>query len=127
MGYRWNNFVSSRPLLHETDSTHVTWIVLESQLRLYGHAARHPEANPAHRVVQSRVEETKGTPSKFVTCMDPAERYILRQGKGPAWRLARRPSGLTLKGGQGDAPSGVFPADWCSMSSGFGIFSGVVS
>ncbi len=52
--YRWNDFVSNQRLLQETGSRSVTSIVRERQLRLYGHVARLPDIDPAHRVFSIR-------------------------------------------------------------------------
>ncbi len=54
MGYHWNDFVSKQGLLQETESKPVTSIVRERQLRLYGHVARLPDVDPAHRVLSVR-------------------------------------------------------------------------
>ena len=54
MGYRWYDYVSNQRLLRETESRPVTSIVLERQLRLYGHVARFPEVDPAYRVASVR-------------------------------------------------------------------------
>ncbi len=51
MEYRWNDFISHQRLLRETESKPVTSIVCERQLRLYGHVARIPDVDPAHRVL----------------------------------------------------------------------------
>ena len=47
VGYRWNDFVSNQRLLRETESSSITNIVRQRKLRLYGHVARYPEADPA--------------------------------------------------------------------------------
>ncbi len=46
--------VSNQRLFHETASGSVTSIVRERQLRLYGHVARLPDVDPAHRVLSVR-------------------------------------------------------------------------
>ena len=51
MGYSWNDFVSNQRLPRETESRPITTIVCQRQLRLYGHVARYPEADPACRFV----------------------------------------------------------------------------
>ena len=53
MGYRWFDHVSNERLLRETDSRHISCMVRERQLRLYGHVVRLPEADPAHQVVST--------------------------------------------------------------------------
>ena len=58
MGYRWYDFVSDQRLLREIDLRPITSIVRQRQLRLYGHVARYPEADPAYRVVSVRDNPT---------------------------------------------------------------------
>ncbi len=69
-GYRWDDFVSNQRLLRETDSRPITYIVRQRQLRLYGHVARYPYVDPAHRVVSVG----------HVSCQEE-----LSMRKGPAW------------------------------------------
>ena len=94
MGYRWFDFVSNQRLLRETDSRPITCIVRERQLRLYGHVARYPEVDPAHRVVSERDNPVwrrpRGRPQ--LSWLEQVEscQQLLRMGRGPAWRLARR-------------------------------------
>ncbi|XP_045130705.1 uncharacterized protein LOC123515887 [Portunus trituberculatus] len=54
MGYCWYDFVSNQRFLLETDSRPITSIDRQRPLRLYGHVARYPEADPAYRVVSER-------------------------------------------------------------------------
>ena len=54
LGYRWSDFVSNEQLLRETQMRFVTCIVHEYQLQLYGHVARFPDADPAHRILSAR-------------------------------------------------------------------------
>ena len=51
LGYRWSDFVSNERLLRETQMRCVTSIVREHQLRLYGHVAHFPDADPAHQIL----------------------------------------------------------------------------
>ena len=53
-GFRWSEFVSSERLLRETQMRFVTCLVHEHQLRLYGHVAHFPDADPAHKIVSAR-------------------------------------------------------------------------
>ncbi len=46
--------LSNQRLLHETEWRPVTTIVRERQLRLYGHVARLPDVDPAHKVLSVR-------------------------------------------------------------------------
>ena len=54
LGYRWFDFVSNERLLRETQMRFVTCIVHERRLRLYGHVARFPDADPAHQILSAR-------------------------------------------------------------------------
>jgi len=54
LGYRWSNFVSIEYLLRETQMRFVTCIVRDRQLRLYGHVAHFPDADPAHHILSAR-------------------------------------------------------------------------
>ena len=54
LGYRWSDFVSNERLLRKTQMRFVTCIVRECQLRLYGHVARFPDADPAHQILSAR-------------------------------------------------------------------------
>ena len=94
MGYRWNDFVSNQRLLRETESRPITSIVCQRQLRLYGHVARYPEADPAHRVVSVRDNPAwrrpRGRPhSSWLGQVAVSCREVLGMGRDPAWRLAR--------------------------------------
>ena len=50
----WSDFVSNERLLRETQMRFVTCIVRECQLRLYGHVAHFPDADPAHQILSAR-------------------------------------------------------------------------
>ena len=54
LGYRWSDFVSNEGLLRETQMRFVTCVVRERQLWLYGHVARFPDADPAHKILSVR-------------------------------------------------------------------------
>ena len=54
LGYHWSDFVSNKWLLGETLMRFVTCIVREHQLRLYGHVAHFPDADPAHQILSAR-------------------------------------------------------------------------
>ncbi len=87
--------VSNQRLLRETDSTPVTWTVRQRKIRLYGHVARYPEADPAHRVVSVRDNpewrRPRGPPrNSWLEQVDRSCREILGMGRWPAWRLALR-------------------------------------
>ena len=51
-GYRWSDCV--KQAVAETQMRFVTCIVRERQLRLYGHVARFPDADPAHQILSAR-------------------------------------------------------------------------
>lgn len=95
VGYHWNDFASNQRLLRETDSTFITYIVHQCQLRLYRHVALNPEADLAHWVVSVRDNPEwrwpRGRPwsSWLEQPIDPFRRYLGWEG-GPAWRLAWR-------------------------------------
>ena len=93
MGYRWDDFVSNERLYRETDSRPITGIVLQRQLRLYGHVARYPVTDPSSRVVTARDNpewrRRRGRPqSSWLGQVDASCRELLGMGRGPAWRLA---------------------------------------
>ena len=94
MGYRWDDFVSNQRLLHETESRPITSIVRQRQLRLYGHVARLPEADPSHQVLSLTDNpgwrRPRGRPHRsWLGQIDESCRELLNMGRGPAWRLAR--------------------------------------
>ena len=94
MGYRWDDFVSNQRLLRETDSRHVTSIVRQRQLRLYGHVARLSEADPAYQVLtvpdNPGWRRPRGRPRcSWLRQVDESCREVLGMGRGPAWDLAR--------------------------------------
>ena len=62
LGYRWSDFVSNERLLRETQMRFVTCIVRERQLRLYGHVARFPDADPAHQILSVRERRERRRP-----------------------------------------------------------------
>ena len=95
MGYRWNDFVSNQRLLRETESCSVTSIVQERQLRLYGHVARFPNVDPAHRVLSAgnnpAWRRPRGRPrNSWLGNVDRSCRELLGMGRVAAWGLARR-------------------------------------
>ena len=95
MGYRWYDFVSNERLLRETDSRHVTSIICERQLRLYGHVARFPEIDPAHRVISAgdnpEWRRPRGRPrNSWLGKVDRSCREMFGMGRAAAWGLARR-------------------------------------
>ncbi len=86
--------LSYERLLHETDSRPITCIVSQRQLRLYGHVARYPYVDHAHRVVSvgdhPEWRRPRGRPhSSWLNQVDVSCQEELSMGKGPAWRLAQ--------------------------------------
>ena len=100
MGYRWNDFVSNQQLFRETDLRPITSIVRQRQLRLYGHVAQYPEANPAYWAVSERDNPAwrrlRGRPqnSSCGNSMPPAGSHSVWEGSlhGGSW-------GVTARGG----------------------------
>ena len=97
---RWYEFVSNQQLFRETDSRPISSIVRQRQLRLYGHVARYPEANPAYRVVSVRDNPTwrrpRGRPQKsWLQQVDASCWESLGMGRELAWRVA----GVTARSG----------------------------
>ena len=95
MGYRWDDFVSNERLLQETAMRPITSIVRERQLRLYGHVARLPDVDPAHRVLSvgdnPEWRRPRGRPrNSWLGKVDRSCREMLGMGRGLAWGLARR-------------------------------------
>ena len=95
MGYRWYDYVSNQRLLRETESRPVTSIVLERQLRLYGHVARFPEVDPAYRVASVRDNpewrRPRGRPrNSWLEQVDRSCWKLFGMGRVTARGLARR-------------------------------------
>ena len=66
LGCRWSEFLSNEWLLRETQMRFVTCIVREHQLRLYGHVARFPDADPAHQIQRGRLVSGGGQWADYV-------------------------------------------------------------
>ncbi len=120
MEHPWYDFVSNRRLLCETDSRPFTCIVRERQLRLYEYVARYPELDPAHRVLSVRDNPVwrrpRGRPQLlWLEQVDKSCQELLRIGRGPAWRLARRnPRVWRRRVGDATHPAAYTPFD-CVM------------
>ncbi len=95
-----------------------TCIVRELQLRLYGHVARYPEVDPAHRLVLARDNQgwrrSRGRSQlSWLEQVDESCQELLRMGRGPAWRLARRnPRVWRRRIGGATRPPAYAPFDW---------------
>ena len=94
LGNRWSDFVSNEQLLRETQMRFVTCIIREHQLRLYGHVARFPDADPAHQIRSARESREwrrpMGRPS--ASWLQQVDRHLKEMGMGQAsaWGMARR-------------------------------------
>ncbi len=117
-GYRWFNFVLSQRLLRETDSRPITCIVRERQLQLYGHVAHYREVDPAQRVLSvwdiPVWRRPRGRPQLlWLEQVDESCQELLRMGRGPAWRLARRnPRVWRRRVCDATHPPAYAPFDW---------------
>ena len=94
MGYCLNDFVSNQWFLCETESSPITSIVRQQQLRLYGHVARYPKADSACQVVSERDNLEWRRPrghqqSSWLGQVNASCWELLSMGRGPAWRLAQ--------------------------------------
>ena len=94
MGYRWFDYVSNQRLLHETDSRHISCMVRERQLRLYGHVVRLPDSDPAHQVVSVQDNpEWRRNPGRprdtWLRKVYLSSEELLGVDRAEAWRLSR--------------------------------------
>ena len=94
IGYRWSDFVSKERLLRETQMIFVTCIVRERQLRLYGHVARFPDADPAHQILSAREprEWRRPTGRPRASWLQQIDQHLkeMVMGLASAWGMARR-------------------------------------
>ena len=94
LGYRWSDFVFNDRLLIETQMRFVTHIVREHQLRLCGHVARFPAADPAHQILSAREprewRRPMGQPRALL--LQRVDRHLKEMGMGQAsaWGMTRR-------------------------------------
>ncbi len=118
MGCCWYDSVLNRRLLRETDLRPITCIVCERQLWLYGHVACYPEVDPAHQVVSVWDNPVWRWPRErpqlsWLEQVDESCQELLRMGRGPAWRLARRnPQVWRHRLGDATRPLVYAPFDW---------------
>ena len=93
LGYRWSDFVSNEWLLRETQMRFVTCIVREHQLRLYGHVAHFPDADPAHQILSVRELREWNRPMgrPCASWFQQIDRHLKEMGVGQAsaWGMAR--------------------------------------
>ena len=96
LGCRWSDFVSNERLLSEAQMRFVTCIVRERQLRLYGHVARFPDADPAHQIISARESHEWSWPMgrPRASWLQRVDRHLKEMGMGQAsaWGMARRRS-----------------------------------
>ena len=94
LGHRWSDLVSNEWLLRETQMRFVTCIVCESQLRLYGHVARFPDADPVHQILSVREpRECRGEMGRpRASWLQQVDQHLKEMGMGQAsaWGMARR-------------------------------------
>ncbi len=77
------------------ESSPVTSIVCEHKLWLYGHVARLPDVDPAHRVLSVKDNPALNRPRRrprnsWLGKVDRSCRELLEMGRMVAWGLARR-------------------------------------
>ena len=74
----------------------VTCIVSELQLRLNGHVARFPDADPAHQILSAREPREWRRPvgRPRASWLQPVDQHLVEMGMGQAsvWGTARRRS-----------------------------------
>ena len=72
----------------------VTCIVHERQLRLYGHVARFPDADPVHQILSARESREWRRPMgrPRASWLQQVDRHLKEMGMGQAsaWGMARR-------------------------------------
>ena len=94
LGYCWSDLVSNKRLLRETQMRFVTCIVRERQLRLYGHVAHFPDADPAHQILSVREprEWRRLTGQPHALWLQQVDQHLKEMGMGQAsvWGMARR-------------------------------------
>ena len=90
LGYRWLDFVSNERLLRETQMRFVTCIARERQLRLYGHVAHFPDADPAHQILSARESREWMRPMgrPRASWLQQVDEHLKEMGMGQesAWR-----------------------------------------
>ena len=89
-----SDFVSNERLLRDTQMRFVTCIFREHQLRLYGHVARFPVADPAHQILSARESREWRSPmgQPRAPWLQQVDRHLKEMGMGQssAQRMARR-------------------------------------
>ena len=94
VGYCWSDFVSNVRLLRETQMRFVTCIVHEHQVRLHGHVAHFPDADPAHQILSAREPHEWRRPMgrPCASWLQQVDQHLKEMGMGQAsaWGMARR-------------------------------------
>ena len=94
LGYHWSDLVSNEQLLRETQMRFVTCIVCERQLRLYGHVACFPGADPAHQILSVREPHEWRRPmgQPRALWLQHIDQHLkeMWMGQASAWGMARR-------------------------------------
>jgi hypothetical protein len=104
--------VSNDRLLRETGIRLATCSIRERQLRLYGHVARFPTVDPAHRILSAKVPDAwrrpRGRPPASWLQQIDSHCKELGMGRELAWGLAKRdPDGWRRKVGAATRCYGV--------------------
>ena len=93
LGYCWSDFVFYEWLLRDTQIGFVPCIVRERQLRLYGHAAHFPDADPAHQILSARepCEWRRPMSQPHGLWLQLVDQHLKEMGMGQAsaWGMAR--------------------------------------
>ena len=86
LGYCWSDFVSNERLLREFQLRFDSGIVCEHQLRLPGHVACFPVADPAHQILQEREprewRRSMGRPRS--SWLQSVDQHLKEMGRGQA-------------------------------------------
>ena len=94
IGCRWSEFLSNEQLLRETQMRFVTCRVRERQLRLYGHVASFPDADPDHQILSARESREWRRPMgrPCSSWLQQVDRHLKEMGMGQAsaWGMVRR-------------------------------------
>ena len=93
LGYRCLDFVPNERLLRETQMRFDTCLVRKHQLRLYGHVAHFPQADPAHQILSARDPHAwrmpMGRPRASWLQQVDCHLKEIRIGQASAWGVAR--------------------------------------
>ena len=100
-GYRWYEYMSDDLVLREAGLGQVSFIVRERQLRLYGHVARFPAEDPAHRILSCRgpcgLTMPMGRPQASLL------HHVVSYLRDTAMAGQAEAEGVPQEGGRGDA------------------------